>query len=188
MRLTKTFCIFLISIIFLNLGLIYATNINKTNYEYFRIHVIANSDSIDDQLIKYTVSKKVNEYITDITKDIQSKDESKQIIEKNIQTLLNICNKTIKDNNANYGVKAYMGKIEYGEKYMNNYYMSSGTYDSLKIVIGNGLGHNWWSLIYPTSVCENSDKDIFADDVKYSFKIVELVENIFNTLKVGTSN
>ncbi|MBQ8044416.1 MAG: stage II sporulation protein R [Clostridia bacterium] len=179
MRYKKTFIIFLISIILLNLSLIYATNVNENNAKYFRIHVVANSDSIDDQLLKYTVAKKVNTYIEDITKDAKTKDDSKQIIEQNIQNILNICSKTIKENNSDYTVKAYIGRLMYDEKQINDIYMSAGIYDSLKIVIGKGQGQNWWSLIYPTTFNNLTQEEFFAQDIKYSFGIVELIKNIF---------
>lgn len=179
MRFTKTFYTFLISIVLLNLSLVYATTINNANDKYFRIHVVANSDSIDDQLLKYTVSKKVNEYITNITKDSKTKDESKQIIEQNIQNILSLCDKTIKENGENYTVKAYIGKIAYDEKYMNDIHMSAGTYDSIKIVIGDGNGQNWWSLIYPTSFTDTTIEEAFLEDTTYSLGIIEFFKNIF---------
>lgn len=179
MKLKKTFIIFFIGLIFLNISLVYAINSNKNNENYFRIHVVANSDSIDDQLLKYTLSKKVNEYITEITKESTTKHESKQIIEQNMQNILSLCDKTIKENNSNYTVKAYLGKLMYDEKKMDNIHMNAGIYDSLKIVIGNGNGQNWWSLIYPTSFSGVTEDDIFAQDTKYTFGIIELIRNMF---------
>lgn len=188
MRLKKTFYIFLISLILLNLSLVHATNINNANNKYFRIHIVANSDSIDDQLLKCTVAKKVDEYITNITQNSKTKNESKQIIEQNIQTILNICNETIKENNENYFVHAYIGKIAYEKKYMNNIYMPSGTYDSLKIVIGNGNGQNWWSLIYPTSFNDTTIEEIFSEDTTYSLGIIEFFKNVFTKNKANYFN
>ena len=179
MRFTKAYFIFLMNIILLNLGLVYAISANESNYNYFRIHIVANSDSIDDQLLKYTVAKKVNEYTQTITACSGSKEESKQIIEQNIQTILNMCNEIIQENNFNYNVKAYIGKIAYESKQMNNVYMNAGTYDSLKIIIGDGNGQNWWSLIYPTTFNDTSTEDIFSTDVTFSFGIIDWLQNIF---------
>ena len=179
MRLKLTFYIFLISIILLNLSLIYAANINENNNIYFRIHVVANSDGIDDQLLKCLVAKKVDTYIVELTKNAKTKTESKQIIENNIYNILNICNEVIKANNFSYPVKAYIGKIAYAEKYSNSIHMDAGIYDSLKIVIGNGNGQNWWSLIYPTTFSEAEINDAFSKDTTFSFGIIELLQKIF---------
>lgn len=181
MRFKKTFFIFLTSIILLNISLIYATNINEINANnYFRIHVVANSDSIDDQILKYSVAKKVDDYINDLTKKCNTKEESKNIVEQNIQNILKLCDKTIKENNSNYTVKAYLGKLMYDEKQINNTHMDAGIYDSLKIVLGNGNGQNWWSLIYPTTLNNVSYEDMFADDTKFSFGIIEIIKDLFD--------
>lgn len=175
--------IFLIAIILLNLSIVYATNKNNYNInEYFRVHVVANSDSIDDQLLKYNISKKVNEYISTITKNCTSKEESKKTIENNIQEILKICQEQIDQSNAKYNVTAYIGSLQYDEKTYNNVTMDEGIYDSLKIVIGKGNGQNWWSLIYPSSISEvniynESDSTL---SVEYSFGIIELIKQIFN--------
>lgn len=183
MILKKTFYIFLISIILLNFTLIYATNINKANNNYFRIHIVSNSDSIDDQLLKYTVSKQVNEYIKQITKDCKSKETSKKMIEQNIQPILELCNNIIKVNNFDYNVKAHIGKILYDEKNMDNIHMNAGIYDSLKIIIGNGTGSNWWSLIYPTSFNNVSQQNMQNSEPNFSFGIVELIRNVFTQIR-----
>ncbi len=179
MRFKKTFIVFAISIILLNLSLVFAINSNKSKDKYLRIHVVANSDSIDDQLLKYTLSKQINEYITELTKECTTKQECKEIIQQHMKNILSLCDTTLKDNNSNYIIKAYLGKQLYEEKQMDNFYMRPGIYDSLKIIIGSGQGQNWWSLIYPTTFSGNNNEDIFAEDTKYSFGIIELIQNLF---------
>lgn len=182
MRLQKSFIIFLIALVFLNVTIIFATNSNNNNISnFFRIHVVANSDSIDDQLLKYQVAKKVDEYISLLTVNCNSKEESKNVIENNIQNILSICKSVITEQGYDYTVKAYIGRIEYDEKQKDDIYMSSGIYDSLKIVIGNGLGNNWWSLIYPTNIDSVITDKTNNSDVEYSIGIVEWLKELFDT-------
>ena len=176
--------IFLIAFVLLNITIIYGNCTNKSNIQnYFRIHVVANSDSIDDQLLKYTVAKEVNNYIETLTKNTASKEESKQIIQDNIQNILKICNNIIKNENYNYSVKAYIGKIQYDEKKSYNFYMDGGIYDSLKIVIGHGNGQNWWSIIYPNNYLELIDDK--ETEPQFSFGIIDIFESIFINSKNG---
>ena len=180
MKFKKTFFIFIISFTLLNLSIIFATNANNHNIEnFFRIHVVANSDSIDDQLLKCLVAKEVNNYISCITANSTSKAESKQIIENNMENILNLCNSVIINEGFAYNITGYVGKLEYDEKESDNIHMRSGIYDSVKIVIGNGLGHNWWSLIYPTDlnlvVQENQNNNI-----EYRLFIIDWFEALFN--------
>jgi len=180
MRYKKTFYMFLISLILLNFSIIYATNINEYNLNnYFRVHIVANSDSIDDQLLKYTVAKEVNAYIGELTKNVTSKEESKKLIEENIQKILELCSNIIQKENYNYSVTAHIGKIKYSEKNKENIQMNEGVYDSLKIVIGNGSGENWWSLIYPTSLQTTTLEQAFDENTTYSFGIIEIIQNLF---------
>lgn len=103
------FIIFLILFTLLNVGLIFATTTNINNTEnFFRIHVVANSDSIDDQILKLKVAKKVNEYIESITVTAKDKNDYKKIITLNIQNILSIANNEIKENNYSYDVKAFI--------------------------------------------------------------------------------
>ena len=170
--------VFLIAIILLNLTIIQATNKNNNNINsYFRLHIVANSDNIDDQLVKLNVSKEVNEYIKELIPSDISKQETKKILTDNILNILKICSNTIKENGKYYDVKAYIGNIQYDYKTYNEYSFDSGIYDSLKIVIGEGKGNNWWSLIYPG----NMDIDEYLkSDTTCSFKVVEIIKKIFN--------
>ena len=178
--MAKKFCflMFIFSFLVLNFSIINATYINNKNVEnYFRLHVVANSDSIEDQFLKLKVYERVNEYIIKITKHVSSKQQAKEIISEKIYNILDICNEVIVENNKDYEVKAYIGRIEFGVKKYNQLKFDAGIYDSLKIVIGDGIGENFWSLIYPTSI--NYDEKEEDNNTIYSFKLIEIIQNIF---------
>lgn len=180
MKLNKLcFCIFLVTLLILNFSILYAINDNNNNISnYFRIHVVANSDSIDDQLLKYNIAKKLNIYINNLTLNCSTKEESKKTIENNIDKILTICHNEIVHNGSNYTVKAYIGKFKYDKKESYAFNMKAGIYDSLKIVIGNGNGQNWWSLIYPNNYLENIQNG--DSKIEFSFGILEFFEKLFN--------
>ncbi len=180
MRLKKSFIIFIISLILLNITIVFATAKNNNNIaSFFRIHVVANSDSIDDQLLKYQVSKEVEEYISELTLNCVSKEECKKIIEHNVQNILALANDILVQQGYNYDLKAYIGNLEYDEKQKDDIYMSSGIYDSLKIIIGNGNGNNWWSLIYPSSIDNFSEEDSTKCNIQYRFGIIDWFKELF---------
>ena len=97
-----------------------------------------------------------------------------------------MCNNIIIANGYDYELKAYIGKLHYDEKQKEEIYMASGLYDSLKLVIGNGEGNNWWSLIYPTSlnnaVTENSNTNINSNNnnIEYKLYIIEWFKELFS--------
>ncbi len=181
MKLKITLFIFIASFILLNLNILYG--IEKNNYNlnnYFRIHVVANSDNINDQILKLKISNAVNEYIKELTAGVCSKDEYTNILKDNIYNILNVANMTQKENNSSYPLAIHFGKIKYDDKKYNNIQMDKGTYNSLRIVIGNGIGNNWWSLLYPSIPQDTSTEETLnIDNVQFKSKILEWINMLF---------
>lgn len=196
--------LFIIMFIILNVIILFNTYQSKNTIDnYFRIHIVANSDSIEDQILKYNMAKKVDEYLLTLNNSKLTKDEAKEQIESNVQNILNICEQTIIENGYTYNVSANIGKIYYDETYKDNTYMKAGIYDSLQIIIGNGKGQNWWSLVFPYAfdgVAIKNDENkynnleiktddtnhistydvVSSDDINIKFGFLELISKIFN--------
>lgn len=185
--------IFLFSFIVLNLY-IGAKISKKINYQdnFIRLHVVANSNNISDQIEKLKISEKINQYINslNITKNT-SKEEILATLNKNSNEILKIAN-----DNSNYTSTLKIGKIQYEEKQSITYDMPSGTYNSVQLILGKGEGKNIWSFILPTEDCIENIKnfetilpgisDIYTTDtnlteeseITYSIKIVEVLKSI----------
>lgn len=163
----KNYCIyiFIFSVILLNLFILNKLVETKNNQEdYFRLHVVANSNSIDDQIVKLKVSKKVTKYInTFINTNTAEKNYAKGKIIDNIDEILEIANAEIKNNNTNYSAYANIGKISYDKKYSEQLDMKKGIYDSVQIVLGEGKGENFWSLIFPYVYANYEEENIKND-------------------------
>ncbi|MDD2627877.1 MAG: stage II sporulation protein R [Clostridia bacterium] len=174
-------------------------SLNNQNIKenFFRIHVVANSNSIDDQLVKYKVAKNIDSYVENLYENsdnlILNKDDSKNIINSHINEILNLTESTLSSNSCNYSSYIKLGNISYDKKTSGNFTMASGVYDSVQIVLGDGKGENWWSLVFPysydNSIILNENKDeemkskedeIFnnAKNIEYKFGIIEKVKSI----------
>ncbi len=176
-----TLYIFIFLFTLLNLNLIHAITDAKNNLaNYFRLHVVANSDNINDQMIKLKVANEINKYISVITKNITNKTDCIKTIENHIPNILNISKNVLKKNNSSTQVVAYIGNIKYDEKEFNKETMAAGTYTSLKISIGEAKGTNWWSLISPTISDTTNVNDILEPgEIKIKSKILEWIEVLF---------
>lgn len=166
-----TFFIVIFSFILLNT--LVAFNIYKTKFiskDIFRLHVVANSNSIEDQIIKLKAESKIKEYISSF--NINNKNELKNEIEKNKDEILQIANSTIYKNDKNYTSSIKIGKISYDEKDNMQTQMYSGTYDSASVILGSGDGKNIWSIIFP------NDKTI--EKIKELDTIIPGISNIYN--------
>ena len=157
----------------------------------FRLHVIANSDSPEDQNLKYIVRDELIKYMNTLAKDCNSKQE-----------VIEIAKKTIKDNGFNYNVTVEIGNFDFPTKTYGDITLPAGTYDSLKIKIGKSEGQNWWCVMFPPLcfvdvttgiVPEESKKEMKEampeeeyslisntnnSEVNFKFKLIEFFENI----------
>ena len=134
------------------------------NDKVLRLHILANSDTDYDQQLKL----KVRDYIIEKTGYIFSNSDSLEDAIYNVKLHLddinNFAQQTIYDNGYDYSVKTYIDKEYFETRKYDDFYMPAGEYNSLKIVIGEGRGHNWWCVMYPNmcfhgAVYEAPDKE-----------------------------
>lgn len=164
---------------------------SELSKDVFRLHILANSDSEADQSLKIKVRDSVLEYTEDLFNSASSKDEAESIISDNLQSISNVAYQTVIDNGYSYNVTAEITNMYFTTRYYEGYTLPSGMYDALRITIGEGEGHNWWCVMYP-SICISSaeEKDSKAKEAlddyeyeivrneqyQYKFKIVEIFE------------
>ena len=118
----------------------------------FRLHVIANSNSEDDQALKYEVRDNLLKYMNNICKDCTSKEEAINIVSEHQEEFKEIALKTIKNEGYSYAVKIEIGNFEFPTKQYGDISLPAGFYDALKVEIGKAEGRNWWCVMFP-SLC-----------------------------------
>ena len=167
----------------------------------FRLHVIANSDSKEDQELKLKVRDELLSYMNIISKDSTSKQEAMQIANEHKEEFTQIAEKVIKENGYNYTVNVQVGKADFPTKYYGDITLPAGTYDALKVQIGEAKGQNWWCVMFPplcfvdvsTGIVpdnskqelkqslDNEEYDLISktdnNEISFKFKIVELFQN-----------
>lgn len=167
----------------------------------FRLHVIANSDSDEDQNLKYIVRDKVLEYINSISNSSMTKDEVIALANENINEIQKIAENTIHENGYNYSVKLNIGNFSFPTKKYGDITFPAGFYDALKIEIGEAKGHNWWCVMFPplcfvdvtSGIVPEESKQTIRDNLSeeeykllsensrnmnFKFKIVEMFQDI----------
>nr|WP_294370119.1 stage II sporulation protein R [uncultured Ruminococcus sp.] len=162
--------------------------------DIFRFHILANSDSEEDQVLKLKVRDKVLEKTKILFDTANSKSDAEEFVKANLETIEKIAQNEVYKNGYNYPVKAEVVNMHFDTRYYEGYTLPSGMYDALRITIGNAKGHNWWCVMYP-SICistvdegKSRAKNALSDDeysvvtdekVEYKFFIVELFQKIF---------
>ena len=174
----------------------------------FRLHVIANSDSKEDQNLKYLVRDAILKYMNEISINCSSKEEVINIIEDHKDEFYQIAKNTINKNGYDYSVNISIGNFNFPTKTYGDISLPAGYYDALKIEIGNASGQNWWCVMFPplcfvdvsSGVVPDESKQIIQDnltdeeyklisddessDIKFKFSLVEFFKNI-NFAKVS---
>ncbi|PRR83171.1 stage II sporulation protein R [Clostridium vincentii] len=124
------------------------------NYEdvedvLIRFHVIANSDTEEDQNLKLKVRDKVIEYMYPYLKESSSLEESRNIIISKEVEVEGLALKVIKENGYGYSVKTELSRENFPEKAYGNIILPQGEYEAFRVIIGNGEGKNWWCVMFP---------------------------------------
>jgi len=154
----KRILVFMLSIIviffigFNCLNLIYgSTSSEQKNIsnKIIRFHVLANSDSIEDQSLKLKVKDEIIKYMMPKLDKSNSIDESRKILKENDKEIKKIAENIINKNGYKYSVNTYLGQEQFPIKTYGNITLPQGQYEAYKIVIGNGQGQNWWCVMFP---------------------------------------
>lgn len=173
MKIVKKFAL----IIFLLLLFIYVSAMSYTStvsstisHSVFRLHVIANSDSEEDQNLKFIVRDNLINYMNTLTQNITSKDEAVKIAIEHKEDFRSIALQTIKDNGYDYDVKVEIGNSYFPTKNYGDISLPAGFYDALKVEIGNSAGQNWWCVMFPPLCFVDISTGIVPEESKQTIK------------------
>jgi len=117
--------------------------------EAIRLRILANSNSEKDQEIKRVVRDRVNEQITTWVSELQSLDEAREVIVENLDELEQIARHVLEEYSSDDALKIQFGKVNFPTKLYGNFLYPAGEYEAVLITIGNGVGDNWWCVLFP---------------------------------------
>jgi len=201
-KLKKFLIIFTLFIVYLFFCILSYSNAVSKNISdsVFRLHVIANSNSEEDQNLKYAVRDELIKYMNSICENISSKEEAIKIAKEKKEEFYNIAKKVINDNGSDYKINIEIGNFSFPTKNYGDVSLPAGFYDALKVEIGSSSGQNWWCVMFPSlcfvdiseGIVPEESKENLKDnlsqenyniitsdslDFKLKFKLVELFEN-----------
>ena len=179
----------------------YAQNVSTDIADsVFRLHVIANSDSEEDQNLKYIVRDNLLSYMKKICSDCTNKEEAIKIVQDHSEDFEQIAKKTINEQGYSYNVKINIGNFEFPTKTYGDISLPAGYYDALRVEIGEAKGQNWWCVMFPP-LCfvdvtsgvvpdeskevmeKNLDEEEYAlisddsnDELQFKFKLIEFFQ------------
>lgn len=153
----------------------------------FRLHVIANSDSNEDQNLKYKVRDKLIEYMNSLSSNYSNKQEAILIAKEHIDDFKQIALDVIDKEGFNYDVNIDIGNFKFPTKNYGDVTFPSGFYDALKVQIGNAKGQNWWCVMFPPLCFVDINSGIVPEESKKDLKN-NLTEEEFALISNNKSN
>lgn len=127
-----------------------------------RFHIRANSDSKKDQAEKLLVRDQVVKYLKPYMEHAKTKEEAEKVLASKKQDIAKVAKTTLKKNGRELPVKVYMTREEFPKKDYGSYVFPKGTYDALRIDLGNADGHNWWCVMFP-DLCITKESEAAKD-------------------------
>ena len=125
---------------------------NNLSQAVFRLHVLANSNSEEDQNLKYKVRDGLIKYMNNICSNCSTKAEAISIANEHKNDFQEIAQNIVKGNGYDYPVKINIGNFYFPTKNYGDISLPAGPYDALKVEIGEAKGQNWWCVMFP-SLC-----------------------------------
>ena len=143
--------------------------------EYLRMHVRANSNSAEDQAVKYEVKEAIVEYLTPVAASAESKEEAVAALEAALPGIERTANAVLAENGFAYLSRAEIRAEEFPTRVYDGVTLEAGVYDALIVELGSGKGANWWCVVYPP-LCFAGET---GANVQYRSRIWEIIHDFF---------
>lgn len=145
------------------------------NKEYLRIHVRANSNSQQEQDVKYKVKDSVVEFLTPYIAECDTKQKAQTLLTDNLDKIKIVADRVLKENGFSYQAKVSVKNEMFPTRVYQGVELKSGFYDALIIELGSGKGDNWWCVVYPP-LCFTGSQGGYV----YRSKILEIIRRFYN--------
>lgn len=134
----------------------------RLNEELIRLHVVANSDTAEDQNLKLLVRDAVITSLRQALADVQDTQQAKEYLEENLPKLQELANKTLDAAGSTQRAVVTLCREGFPTRQYDTFSLPAGVYEALRITIGEGEGKNWWCVVFP-SLCLPQTSQGFTD-------------------------
>lgn len=127
-----------------------------------RLHVVADSDSEEDQRVKLLVRDKVTEFIWKGLENIPTREEAVAYLESRLPEIENLVNQTLSALGVEDRCSVSLKEEAFDTREYDTFSLPAGVYESLRIEIGDGEGKNWWCVVFP-QLCVPATAEGFSE-------------------------
>lgn len=149
--------------------------------EIFRLHVVANSDSKEDQELKMEVKKTVVDCLEENLGEEADLEETRRWVLENLPRIQAAAARTVEDQGADYPVSTSVENTYFPDKTYGDCTFPAGEYEALNVRIGRAEGKNWWCVLYPSLCFIDDTWGVVSQEKKEELKEV-LTEEEFQAI------
>ena len=183
-------------------GIVFATLLSMTRFDarcdgirdnVLRLHILANSDSEEDQALKLKVRDRLVKEGSGLFENARSREEAEALARENLPRLQAAAQDELRRQGSDYAVRVEVGQTHFGTRVYEDVTLPAGDYEAVRVLIGEAKGKNWWCVMFPamcvpaasetgelSEVLGSDELDIVEHKDRYEirFKAVELYEDI----------
>ena len=181
-KIVVLICVFILCMAICNVLPIHGEE--KIYESVVRLHVLANSDSDEDQALKLKVRDAILAYTSPKVIDSASREEAIEILEGELEEIDKIAEQVVVQNGYNYSVEVTLTLEDYPTRNYESMSFPAGEYVSLRVLLGEAEGQNWWCVLFPplclsaaSEKVENEDAFIAVGLNSDQYKIITETED-----------
>ena len=159
--------------IFIFIGLMPIHGESEIYDSVLRLHVLANSDSEEDQALKLRVRDSILARSAELLADCNTREEAIEVINASREDLLEAAKNTVQDEGYDYPVRIELCEEEYPTRSYESMCFPSGEYLSLRVLIGDAEGQNWWCVLFPPLCLSAATERAAAEDAFISVGLTD---------------
>ena len=130
--------------------------------ELIRLHIVAASDSEEDQALKLRVRDAVLASIKEDMKAVKDPELAKAYLQEKLPQIEAVANRVLQAAGCTDVARASLQLEEFDIRHYDTFTLPAGMYEALRITIGEGAGHNWWCVAFPT-LCVGATVEEFEE-------------------------
>lgn len=179
-RILRTYILSLLIVILMLAAIVYDYGKNGTSAaviegisdSLIRFHVIANSDSEEDQKLKLKVRDEILDKMNGILEESENIEETRQLITDNRDEIKKIAERVIEENNYDYDINVKLKMEQFPLKTYGDIILPPGEYEALLVEIGEAKGKNWWCVMFPPLCFVDVTHGVVPEETKETLKRV----------------
>lgn len=175
----------------------FAQECDGIRQEVLRLHILANSDSEEDQALKLQVRDAVVAAGAGLLDGVTDTEKAERTLRRALPQLTEVAQTCVREHGYAYPVKAELCRMYFTTRVYDSGTLPAGRYTALRITIGEAAGHNWWCVVYPSmclagagdpaqwsDVLDPAQTDIVEHPDRYEirFKIVEWMQSLWESV------